>query len=157
MTPESFLHKINGPFYLRWLLFTRLPVAWFAGISVKSCTAEEAVVRLPYGWRSRNPFRSIYFAAQCAAGELATGILAMAHLQGQPPVSMLVADVQAEFHKKAADTLLFTCQDGAAIKKTIEQAVSDGAAHRFTATATGRLPDGAVACVMKITWSFKSR
>src|SRR5690606_10376148 len=90
---------------MRLFLLWKLPAAWFMGISVRACDGGQAVVKLPYGWRSQNPFRSIYFAAQCAAGELSTGVLALTHLQGKPPVSMLVTRVEAEFLKKASDTL----------------------------------------------------
>ncbi|HND87824.1 MAG TPA: DUF4442 domain-containing protein, partial [Saprospiraceae bacterium] len=68
---------------MRLFLLWKLPAAWFMGIGVQHCEAGRAVVSLPYGWRSQNPFRSAYFAAQCAAGELSTGLLALAALQEQ--------------------------------------------------------------------------
>ena len=132
-------------------------MAWFAGIGVRYCDAHKTVVRLPYGWRSQNPFRSTYFAAQCAAAELSTGMLALAHLQEKPPVSMLVTKIKAEFLKKAAATLLFTCEDGDILAATIEKAIQSGEAQTFTALSTGRLPDGTVAAVVQISWSFKAR
>lgn len=155
MTKKSFLGKVNRSWYMRLFLFLRLPMAWFAGIGVTSCSEEECVVRLPYGWRSQNPFRSIYFAAQCAAAELSTGLLVLAQLQDRPPMSMLVTNISAEFHKKASAPLLFTCTDGAAIQAAVDAAFADSEARSFTATSIGRLPDGGVAAVVKITWSFK--
>ena len=146
---------VNRPLLMRFFLFWKLPMAWFAGIGVKYCDAQKAVVRLPYCWRSQNPFRSTYFAAQCAAGELSTGLLALAQLQEQPPVSMLVTNIEAEFFKKAANTLLFTCEDGDAFTATIDKALQSGAPQLFVAQSTGRLPDGEIACVLKISWSFK--
>lgn len=142
---------------MRLFLFWKLPAAWFVGISVRHCSAGSAVVRLPYGWRSQNPFRSTYFAAQCAAAELSTGLLAMAHLQGKPPVSMLVMNIEAYFLKKAADTLLFTCEEGEALAAAIEKALETGEAQSFRATSVGRLPDGAEAARMAVTWSFKAK
>jgi hypothetical protein len=68
MTTTKFLRWVNTPPLMRYFLFRRLPAAWFLGLRVQSCDGAQAVVRLNYGWRSRNPFRSIYFAAQCAAG-----------------------------------------------------------------------------------------
>lgn len=127
------------------------------GIGIRYCDGEKAVAVLPYGWRSQNPFRSTYFAAQCAAGELSTGILALTHLQGKPPVSMLVTHVEAEFYKKAAGTLLFTCQDGHALEDTVALALQTGTAQVFRATSIGRLPDGTEACRVWITWSFKTK
>ena len=71
------------------------------GVRMRACDGQRAEVALPYGWRSQNPFKSTYFAAQAAAGELSTGVLAMYAMQELPPVSMLVTRIEAEFYKKA--------------------------------------------------------
>ncbi len=127
------------------------------GIGVRECDGQRAVVRLPFGWRSQNPFRSSYFAAQCAAGELSTGVLGMIAMAGRPPVSMLVLRVEGEFYKKAAETLLFTCEDGPEITKAVEQTLASGEAQVIRATSVGRLPDGSEAARVWITWSFKAK
>lgn len=157
MKKETFLRQVNTPWKMALYLFWKLPAAWFMGIRVQSCTGEKAVVRLPYGWRAQNPFRSTYFAAQCAAGELSTGLLALATLQDQPPVSMLVINIEAEFYKKADSTLLFTCEDGKALESAIRQAIESDEARTFRAQSTGRLPDGSEAAKVWITWSFKKK
>lgn len=157
MTRARFFQLTNTPLVMRFYLFWKLPMAWFAGIGVRYCDAQKTVVRLPYGWRSQNPFRSTYFAAQCAAGELSTGLMALAQLQEKPPVSMLVTKIETEFFKKASETLLFTCEDGDALTETIETALQTGVSQTFTAQSTGRLPDGTVASIVKISWSFKAK
>jgi len=145
------------PWKMRFYMFWKLPAAWFMGIGVRSCDGAKAVVRLPYGWRSQNPFRSTYFAAQCAAGEMSTGLLALMHLHGKPPVSMLVTRIEAEFVKKASDTLLFTCEDGIQIEAAIRQAIETGGPQVFRATSVGRLPDGTEAARVWLTWSFRKK
>ena len=145
------------PWKMRFYMFWKLPAAWFMGIGVRSCDGAKAVVRLPYGWRSQNPFRSTYFAAQCAAGEMSTGLLALMHLHGKPPVSMLVTRIEAEFVKKASDTLLFTCEDGIQIEAAIRQAIETGEPQVFRATSVGRLPDGTEAARVWLTWSFRKK
>ncbi len=142
---------------MRLFLLWKLPSAWFMGIGVRFCDGEKAVVRLPYGWRSQNPFQSTYFAAQCAAAELSTGILALTHLQEKPPVSMLVTRIEAEFLKKAAEQLLFTCGDGKALEVVIQQALDTNEAQVFRAASIGTLPDGTEAGRVWITWSFKKK
>ena len=82
-------------------MFLRLPAAWFMGLHVKRCDLVKCEVALPFRWRSQNPFKSTYFAAQCAAGEMSTGLLAMAHIEEAGKVSMLVPHIEAEFFKKA--------------------------------------------------------
>jgi hypothetical protein len=70
---------------------------------------------------------------------------------------MLVVDVKAEFFKKASTTLLFTCEQGKDVANTIQQALQTGQAHTLTMISTGRLPDGAEAARVYITWSFKAK
>ena len=127
------------------------------GIGVRSCTEEQAVVSLPYGWRSQNPFRSTYFAAQCAAGELSTGLLCLAHLQEQPPVSMLVTRIEAHFFKKADQTLFFKCTAGAEVARLIQTVLQSGEAQSICMVSEGRLPDDQLAAWVEITWSFKAK
>ena len=157
MDKATFLRRVNSPFLMGLYLFWKLPAAWFMGIRVVACDGMQTVVRLPFGWRSQNPFRSTYFAAQCAAGELSTGLLALAALQGQAPVSMLVTKIEAEFMKKAATTLLFTCDAGEEVEATVRRAIESGQPQTLRLAALGRLPDGTEAAQVWITWSFKRR
>lgn len=157
MTTADFLRRTNSPWRMALFLLWKLPSAWFMGIRVRACDGDKAVVSLPYSWRAQNPFRSTYFAAQCAAGELSTGILAMAVLQEMPPFSMLVTHIEADFFKKADQTLLFTCEDGPAMRALIQSCLADGVSRTFRAQSIGRLPDGVEAVRVWITWSFKAR
>lgn len=153
----SLLRSINSPWRFRLFLWWKLPAAAFMGIQIKHCAAQQAVVRLPYGWRSQNPFRSIYFAAQCAAAEMSTGLLALAALEGREPTSMLVVHVEAEFLKKASGALLFTCDQGDAIAQTVEKALQTGEAQTLRALSVGTLPDGSEAARVWVTWSFRKK
>lgn len=157
MQKDTFLRLINTPWKMRLYLWRRLPAAAFMGVRVLHCDEKQAAVQLPFGWRSQNPFRSIYFAAQCAAGELSTGLLALAALQGKPPVSMLVLNVEATFLKKAAKTLRFICQDGAKVTTVIQNALEREAAQTIRMESIGYLPDGTEAARVWITWSFKKK
>lgn len=157
MNQSTFLKWVNSPLRMWFFLFWKLPAAWFMGLRVLSCTQEGARVALPYGWRSQNPFRSTYFAAQCAAGEMSTGLLAMAAMQGRAPVSMLVTEIRAEFHKKASQTLVFECIMGKEIADCVQKALEGGEAQTITAESIGRLPDGTEASRVWVQWSFKRK
>ena len=157
MKKSTFYRWVNSKWRMRFFLLLRLPAAWFMGISVITCDENAAQVRLPYRWRAQNPFRSTYFAAQCAAGELSTGLLGLAQLQDQAPVSMLVTEVKAEFYKKADRTLIFECIQGKEIAAVIQQALETGASQTITMESIGRLPDGIIAAKVWINWSFKRK
>ena len=81
----------------------------------------------------------------------------MIHIQDKPPVSLLVTRVEADFLKKASETLLFTCEDGEALESAIQRAVETDEAQVFRAASVGRLPDGTEASRVWITWSFKRK
>jgi hypothetical protein len=157
MDKKTFLSWANKRWAMRYFMWSKLPAAWFMGIRVRTCDDHSCIVELPYGWPSRNPFRSTYFAAQCAAGELSTGLLMSASLAGQPPVSMLVTRVESEFYKKANELLTFTCNEGAAADAAVQQALQTGEAVTIRMTSTGTLPNGVEASKVWITWSVKAK
>jgi len=152
---QSLLKKLNSSFKMKLFLWAKLPMAAFSGMKVGKVTPHFAEVVLPYRWRSQNPFRSIYFAAQCAAAELSTGLLVLAAKESAPPLSMLVVQFESAFYKKASQTLTFRCEQGPEFIATIEKAVNTGEGVTFVATTKGILPSGEIASEMKVTWSFK--
>lgn len=150
--------QILNPWAMRaWMLQT-LPLAWFAGLRVTALTADACTVTVPYGWRSQNPFRSTYFAAQAMAAEMSTGSLALILVQAAPqPVSMLITGMQAEFVKKATQTVAFTCDAGPTLREAVLQTLQTGEALTRTVETIGRLPGGEVAARFTFTWSFKRK
>lgn len=152
------LKKFENSWLLKLYLLKNLPAAWFMGFSLKSVSLEKAEVLLPYRWRSQNPYRSTYFAAQCAAGEFSTGIIATTILLGfDQKISMLVTNVEAEFVKKATNTITFTCLDGAKFIDTISEAVRTGQGKTFRAESIGTNETGEIVSKIWITWSFKAK
>jgi hypothetical protein len=159
-TPDDskFLRQARSRFLMRLFFLGKLPLALFAGLRIDEISAERCVVSLPYGWRSTNPFRSIYFAAQAMAAELSTGALAMAAIEAsKAPVALLIVALEAAFEKKAAARLAFTCEAGPAISAAVARAIETGEPQTVRAETIGRLPDGSVAARFAFTWSFKKR
>lgn len=139
-------------------MLAKLPSAYFSGVRVRSISADQATVTVPYKWFSQNPFRSTYFACQAMAAEMSTGLLAMMHVHGRKPaVSMLVVGIEASFQKKATGLTAFTCTDGAGLARTIEDAVASGEGRQFRAESTGYSESGEVVAVFHVTWSFRAK
>lgn len=151
------LQDLNNTFKMKMYLFYKLPGAWFMGVSLKQVTPEKAEVNLPYGWRSQNPFKSIYFAAQCAAGEFSTGILCLLAIHRRSGISMLVTKMSAEFYKKANTKCIFTCEQGREVAELIEKAIATKEAQLITMESTGRNEAGEIVSKVWITWSFKAK
>ena len=115
-----------------------------------------APVKVPYKWFSQNPFKSTYFACLSMAAEMSTGLLGLMHMhKRQPAVSMLVVKIEGNFIKKATGITIFTCEDGSAIKQTIEDAIISNEGKTITARSYGRNAAGEIVADFAITWSFK--
>lgn len=155
MNPK-FQQQILNPFKFRLFMLTRLPAAFFAGLRVKSLDGGKAVVTVRYKWFTQNPFRSMYFAVQSMAAEMSTGLLASGHIyKRSPAVSMLVVGLEAKFFKKATDLISFTCNDGEAILRLVEEAIATGEPRTIRCRSEGTNIAGELVSEFFITWSFK--
>ena len=154
---EKLIRQMLSP--LSWRVFTtkELPSLGLWGVKVRELNAEHCTVTMPYGWRSQNPFRSVYFAAQSGAAELSTGALALLHLKGKAPTSMLVTQFDSKYYKKASAKLRFECKDGLAIAEAVDGTLADGEGRTVVAHSVATLPDGTVASEFWVTWSFRRR
>ncbi len=159
LATEKRLADFNHPWKMGLWLFWKLPAAFFMGVRVHEVTAQRSVATLPFMWRSQNPFRSIYFAAQCSAAELSTGVLATLAITAQNgrPISMLVSHIEADFTKKATSRIFFTCEQGDEIMEAVQRAVDSGVAQTLIAQSVGRTAAGETVCTMSVTWSFKAK
>lgn len=157
-TANEFIQLMKHPVKCRMFLFFKLPSAFFAGVRIRDVSEQKCEVTVPYKWFSQNPFRSTYFACLAMAAEMTTGSLAMAHIyKRKPGVSMLVVKLEANYFKKAAGTTRFVCNDGQALKETVQRAIDSGEPQSLTALSTGFNTQGEKVAEFFITWSFKAK
>lgn len=150
--------RLTNPLLMRAFLLAKLPLGFMAGLRVRSIDMEQCQTTVPYGWRTQNPFRSTYFAAQAMAAELSTGALAMLAVEAAPAsVAMLITDLEAEFGKKATALTTFTCDDGPAIFDAVTRTLATGEPATVRAHTVGRMPDGVEVSRFAFEWSFKKR
>lgn len=136
--------------------FFKLPSAWWCGVRCKKIDTQNCTVTVKHKWFNQNPFKSMYFAVQAMAAELSTGALVMSYIQESgASVSMLVANNEASFTKKATGRIQFSCSDGLAIKQAIESTVATGDGQTVWMTATGINEDGVVVSRFKFEWTVK--
>jgi acyl-coenzyme A thioesterase PaaI-like protein len=155
---ELFIQKINTPIKYGFFLATQLPAAFFVGLKLKHIDPQSCSIGIRHSWFNKNPFKSMYFAAQAMAAEMSTGLLAFGHLyQIQPSVSMLVVRMEVNYTKKGTGKLLFTCKDGNLIKEGIDKAIQTGEAQQIQCTCIGNNEQGEVVSTFTFTWSFKSK
>lgn len=139
-------------------MWKMLPLAAFAGLRVVRLDETGCSVRLPGGWRTQNPFRSTYFAAQAMAAEMSTGAPALVLVADAPAsVAMLVVSLRATYSKKIVGPSVFTFEDVAGMRAAVEKAASSDEPELFVGRPVGRDESGAVAAEMEVVWSFKRR
>jgi hypothetical protein len=155
---ERYRRRVLSPWGFRAYLWTRLPLAACAGLSLRSIDGSSCTISLPGGWRTRNPFGSTYFAAQAMAAEMSTGVPALVLVQGAPAsVALILREVRAVFTKRIQGRSSFTFSDVAGMQAVVERAARSGESEVYTGRSTGHTADGAIAAEFEITWSFKRR
>jgi hypothetical protein len=150
--------KVLGRVPTALWMWKTLPLAAFAGLRVVRLDGRGCSVGLPGGWRTQNPFRSTYFAAQAMAAEMSTGAPALVLVQDAPAsVAMLVVSLRASYTKKLVGDGLFTFEDVAGMRAAIERAAGGDLPEAFAARSVGRDCSGEAVAEFEITWSFKRR
>ena len=142
----------------RLFLLTKLPIAWLSGLRVKSISAEKAEVSIRYGFWNKNPFKSMYFACQAMAGEMATGLLALGYVDAQPvKISLLVKEFNSTFKKKAVGNIAFVCEEGLKVKDAVEKAAAGDEPVLCVMNSHGYDEQGDCVSSFQITWTFKRK
>ena len=104
--------RLLKPWNFKAYLWRKLPLAACAGLSLRQLDESGCAVALPGGWRTQNPFRSTYFAAQAMAAEMSTGAPAMMLVQGAPAsIAMILRGIEAVFTKRIQGPSVFTFDD----------------------------------------------
>lgn len=155
---SSFVQKISSPIRFGFFLITKLPAAYFVGLKLSTISEQSSSISVKLSWFSKNPFKSVYFAAEAMAAEMSTGLLAFGHIyKRSQKVSMLVVNMEAEFIKKGMGNLTFTCNNGDLIKEAIEKTIQTGEGVVLVCESVGKNEMNEVVANFKFTWSFKAK
>ncbi len=155
---KDFRKLANNPFRLNLFFIKHMPMGLLNGLRIVELDEEHARVSVPYNYLTKNPFQSLYFAVQSMAAELSSGAMAIAEVKASPrPVSMLVFDMQANFTKKAQSKVIFTCNDGKAIRSAIEETLKTGEGKTVSITSIGTDEAGDQVSEFHFTWTFKAK
>jgi len=153
---KKLLKQMASPWKIRLFFWQKLPSVFFWNVKVATITPERTAIAIPFSRRTKNPFRSIYFASQAGAAELSTGLMALLATH-KNNVSMLVANMNAVFVKKATSTTTFTCTEGKKIFDAVAKAIATGEGQTVTVKTTGVQVSGEIVSEFEFTWTFKQR
>tara|TARA_B110000003_G_scaffold44726_2_gene42380 strand:+ start:4630 stop:5082 length:453 start_codon:yes stop_codon:yes gene_type:complete len=142
--------KINN-----FMLF-KLPLAYLGGVRVASIDKDTAIVNITHKWLNQNPFKSMFWAAQGMAAEMATGILVMRGIENiKKKVSMLVINQRGSFTKKATGKIRFECHHGNLVANALEESIKTGKGRVITMKSEGFNAEGESVCSFHFEWSLK--
>ncbi len=134
----------------------KLPSAWLSGVRVKEINEKSCKVSVKHRWINQNPFNSMYFAVQAMAAELSTGALVMSHIvTSGKKISMLVANNNASFTKKATGRISFNCHDGAVLKDAIDKTIATGEGQTFWMKSIGTNEEGIEVSEFNFEWTIR--
>lgn len=141
---------------INWFLLAKLPAAYLCRVRLKEINDQGCVVRIRESWINRNPFNSIYFAAQSMAAELSTGTLVMKELQQSGHAfSMLITTCKMNFVKKAKGEIIFSCHQGEEVRAIILAAIKTNEGKVLTLKSQGVNDQGEIVSEMMFEWSIK--
>jgi|TARA_B110000285_G_C15058802_1_gene581128 hypothetical protein len=146
------------PRKIKLFLLFKLPSAFFSGVRVKSISADEVVVRVRHCWINQNPFKSLYWATQGMASELATGILVMQAVEEcKEKFSTLVTQQKGAFTKKATGNIVFSCKDSSKINDALTTSIKTGEGQIVLLKSNGFDEAGDCVSSFEYEWSVKVR
>ena len=109
------------------LLGLRIPALLFCSPTVEELTDDGCAVRIPLGWRTKNHLGSMYFGVLCAGADLAGGLNAFRLIRTKhPQVSLVFADVKADFLKRADGDVVFRSTQGRQVAAALEETERTG-------------------------------
>ena len=146
------------PSSLNTFLLFKLPSAYLCGVRVKAITHDSCIVSVKHRWINQNPYRSMFWAVQGMAAELTTGALLTDKIKHKGAnISMLVANNNARFSKKATGRITFVCNQGHLIDKTIDTAIATREGQTVWLNAVGTNEEGVEVSNFNFEWTIKVR
>ena len=134
----------------------KLPAAFFTGVRTKHIDDNKCIVTVKHRWINQNPFNSMFWAVQGIAAELTTGALVMQKIrESGKSISMLVANNNATFLKKAKGRITFKCTQGDILDEAIEKTIATGEGQTIWMHSKGFNEEGIEVSHFNFEWTIK--
>ena len=144
------------PRKLNLYLLLKLPSAYLTGVRAKHIDENSCIVSVKHRWINQNPFKSMFWAVQGMAAELATGVIMLVKIkESGKNISMLVANNKASFSKKARGRITFNCNEGEKVEDIIQKAIETNEGQTVWLTAKGIDKEGDEVSNFSFEWTVK--
>ena len=139
-------------------LFKDLPSAWLCGVRVIKLDDQGCHVKVKHNWFNSNPFKSLYWAVQGMASELATGMLKINVKESLGyDISMLVTANSSKFYKKARGKIIFSCDEMDKVKEVFSNLNSKNQTDFLKLKSKGYDSEGDLVSEFTYEWSLKRK
>ncbi|MFL2959181.1 MAG: DUF4442 domain-containing protein [Candidatus Thalassarchaeaceae archaeon] len=147
--------SLKGRVRFRFFTVLTMPAAWFAGLRLDNIDDRACGTSLPGGWRTQNPFKTMYWAVQGMGAELATGAVPFAISRSMSEkLRMFVVGTEAKFVKRAKGRIKFTCDEAMKAREAIEESMKTGEPIEIDLRSVGRDDSGEVVSEWIFRWNF---
>jgi acyl-coenzyme A thioesterase PaaI-like protein len=131
---SSFLPlSVKETLKVRTLGIVKIPLLFFLSPTVLELNDYRCVVKIPLTYRSKNHLGSMYFGALAVGADIAGGLMGWkisdefgTKTKSKKKINLIFKDFQAEFLKRPEGDVHFTCEDGQAVRKLVEQIALTG-------------------------------
>lgn len=133
--------EIKATWFIRSFGLTKVPLIFFCRPSVIELTDETTTIKIPFKRCNKNHLKSMYFGVLAVGADVAGGVLAMDLIRKSGrKISLIFKDFKADFLKRSEGDTLFKCNDGAEIKKLIEESIKTGERLNMPLKITATVP-----------------
>ena len=157
---KNIYHQNKLMKFLKYNLFLlrKLPAAYFCGVRIRSLDSDQCEIKITLNWFNKNPFKSMFWAAQGMAAELTTGLMMVDKIKKSGyDISMLLISNKANYFKKATGTIIFNCNQGNKIDHTIEKLIALKIPQTIVLSSTGINKQNVTVSKFTFEWSLKIR
>lgn len=133
---------MKATWFIRYFGLKKVPLIFYCRPSVIELNDNTTIIKIPFKRRNKNHLKSMYFGALSIGADVAGGVLAMDLIRkSRRNISLVFKDFKAEFLKRPEGDTHFTCNDGQAVKKLIEKAISTGERVNMPLKITATVPE----------------
>ena len=155
---NKLLKIYNNRYAVKNISIAKLPMAFLTGLKIEYINESKSKTSVKFGYLTKNPYRSTYFALLSMAAELSTSLFANLYAMGiKPIIALIITKLNASFIKKAIGTTTFVCEDGQKFQEAIEILHTQSCPAEVISKSTGMNESGEIVAEFEIYWSFKQR
>ena len=107
---------------------------------------------------TKNPFKSMYFAAQSMAAEFSTAVLLVSQIEKSGSnIALIIVSMKADFLERATEKIYFKCHVDNALELAVTKAINTGEPVTIELSSKGLDISGNMVSQFWFTWSLKLR